>query len=682
MDKILYDALASSGIVFPDDAEAAAAGFSEFTSDDVLNYGFRTFGHGLLIKYPQWDGSIPKTGFARIRYTTPLESFKTKRPIRYLQPADTTPKLYLPNCGFNWLDVAGDVTKAIIITEGEKKAYAAQLFLNMPTIGLGGVSSFSIRKVDSQALLDDFQVINFKARVVYIAFDSDIAENMNVERAELVLAEALTNLGAEVFFVRLPSYESDKQGLDDCIVNMGAAATQQYIDTAEPYVNAKALASFGKNCWYIRKLGAYIDLTTNTVLDTKVAIGSYYSNHTYLKRDLDKKGQVCVVKSNLFKDYNTWPARNEFTDLVSEPGQPRVTADGAYNLWTDTSITPLEGSVSEYLEFCKYFFADDPQMETWWHNWVACMVQNQGIKMQTAWLLYSHQTGTGKSLMARLIGRMFGKAFIEGHSELLTDERNDWAIGRQVALIDDLNEHVNRKDGARIRALVTRMSIHVNPKFKAPYDVNDHVNFIITTNEEVSVKIENTDRRFFVVNAPEERADDELYTVMHKFLFSDERIGNLRYFYDHYELPPNFNYATRPSTDTKALQMAKELSEPDQVAFAKWVVHPQGIVPETISIMSSRDLLELYNVNQPHATRQVSTYKAMRLSRELTRMGYRCLSYSGGVDVGYKATLFWVGPHADKMINSSHTPASLRALYDSQTVHRVNLLAGLTSSKF
>ena len=39
---------------------------------------------------------------------------------------------------------------------------------------------------------------------------------------------------------------------------------------------------------------------------------------------------------------------------------------------------------------------------------------------------------------------MVGKPFIEGHAELLTDERNDWVIGKQLALIDDLNDYVNR----------------------------------------------------------------------------------------------------------------------------------------------------------------------------------------------------------------------------------------------
>lgn len=684
MKKAFLDALASSGIVFPDESAANTAGFFEFTADHAVQYGFRTFGHGMLIKYPDLLGNM-QSSFARVRYTTPLTSFKSRRPIRYLQPKDSLPQLYFPNCGpKSWADIATDPAITICITEGEKKAYASQSMLGIPTIGLGGVTSFSIRKLNAQPLLPEFEAINLRGRKIYIAYDSDIAENVNVERAELVLAEALADKGANVYFVRLPpGAKGEKQGLDDCIVNMGVDITHLYFSDAEPYTNAKALAEFGKTCYYIRKLGAYLDMTTGNVVEPKRASTAYYANVMYLRKGLNKKGEPIVERANLFDDYNKWPARNELANIINEPGKPRITEDNEYNLWTDTAVAPEEGSVAEYLDFCSYFFEDDPIMEKYWHDWVATMVQNPGVKMQTAWLLVSNQTGTGKTLMARLVGSMFGDAFIEGHSELLTDERNDWVIGKQLALVDDLNDYVGRKDGARIRSLITRGSVHINPKFQQPYDVVDHVNIIITTNEDVSVKVENTDRRFFITRAPEVRASDEVYAQMHTFLKSSERRANLRCFYLGYNISEGFHYASRPPEGTKALMEAKLLSASDHTAFADWLVAKDSPIPKSITVMSTRDLNTLYNMYNP-ASKAIAIYRGSKVTRRLNNLGLRCLDYRGGVqdDTGINSTLFWVGAQAVSHRQPGIQVKALQAIYDEQAPARTQFLQESSVLKF
>ena len=680
MDQPILSALSSSAIVFPDDKAAAKAGFSEFTAEDVLNYGYYGLNHGMLIKYPAWDGSIPAKGFVRVRFTNPPISKKSGKPMRYVQPPNTEPKVYLPNChARSWLDICTDTAVPIIITEGEKKAYSATLNLCIHTMGLGGVTSFAQRKKDQKYLLDDFEFITWTKRIVYIAYDSDIKENANVERAELVLASSLADLGADVYLVRLPSFDGKKLGLDDAIAQLGATTTLSYIDTAEPFANAKALAKFGETCWYVRKTQVYIDISTNTQLDPRKAAGSYYSNANYLKRSLDSKGNVVVKESNLFKDYNNWSARTEVEDVVSEPGKPKVTADNEYNLWTDTSVAPTEGSVEGYLNLCKYFFSDDPAMETYWHDWVATLVQTPGVKMQTAWLLYSRNTGTGKSLMARCVGSMFGRSFHEGHAEVLTDERNDWIVGKQLVLVDDLNDYVGRKDGAKIRAMITRVNVHLNPKYVQGYDVQDHTNYIITTNEEVSVKLEQTDRRFYVVNSPETRADDTLYKAAWSMFYSDSGAAALKFYYLNYKISEDFSYATRPPETSKALSEAKAASVTQQDAFAELLVGEHcALIPEGVNVLSAKDVTEFYNTQVPMKDQQAS-FKRCKVVRWLKVNGFRALrDYDGGFKVGYtnNGTLYFVGAGAQALLDQRPSRAECQAMYDAQLVARSALFHG------
>jgi len=680
MDQLIKEALSSSAIVFPDDNAAAKAGFSEFTAADVSNYGYFGLNHGMLIKYPKWNGTIPEHGFVRVRFTNPPISKKSGKPMRYVQPPNTEPRVYLPNCHQrSWLDICTDTAVPIIVTEGEKKAYSATLNLNIHTMGLGGVTSFAQRKKDQKYLLDEFEHITWTKRTVYIAYDSDIKENANVERAELVLASALAELGADVYLVRLPSFDGKKLGLDDAIFQLGATTTMNYIDTAEPFANAKALAKFGQTCWYVRKTQTYIDTSTNTQLDPRKAAGSYYANANYLLRTLDSKGNVVVKESNLFKDYNTWPARTEVEDVVNEPGKPKVTAENEYNLWTDTSVAPVEGSVAAYLDLCKYFFSDDPAMETYWHDWVATLVQSPGVKMQTAWLLYSRNTGTGKSLMARFVGAMFGKSFHEGHAEILTDERNDWIVGKQLVLVDDLNDYVGRKDGAKIRAMITRVNVHLNPKYVQGYDVLDHTNYIITTNEEVSVKLEQSDRRFYVVNSPEVRANDTLYKAAWSMFYSDTGAAAMKYYYLNYKISDGFNYATRPPETSKALVEAKNASATGHDIFAELLVGEHcSMIPEGVTVLSARDIAELYNKGVPMKDHQ-ATFKRCKVSRWLKVNDYRAMKdYDGGFKVGYtnNGTLYFVGPNADELRANRPSRSECQTMYDAQLVARSALLQG------
>ena len=135
-------------------------------------------------------------------------------------------------------DELADIGQAIIITEGEFKALASTQH-GFACIGLVGVYGWAEKKKES--LLPEMERIAWQGRKVYIAFDSDITDNPNVQDAEARLAAHLTNRGAIVKVVRIPAGPPDlngkptKLGLDDYLVTQDdpKRAMRDLLDKAE-----------------------------------------------------------------------------------------------------------------------------------------------------------------------------------------------------------------------------------------------------------------------------------------------------------------------------------------------------------------------------------------------------------------------------------------------------------------
>lgn len=108
----------------------------------------------------------------------------------------------------------------IVICEGVRKADSAASNLDsIVAIALNGVYGFrGALPGDNGAkgILPDFSHLNWKDRLVYICFDSDVMTNRKVHAALLELRRALQSYGALVRFVYLPALpDGGKVGLDD-----------------------------------------------------------------------------------------------------------------------------------------------------------------------------------------------------------------------------------------------------------------------------------------------------------------------------------------------------------------------------------------------------------------------------------------------------------------------------------
>jgi hypothetical protein len=190
---------------------------------------------GIEFPYTPLNGGQP---FSRFKLDNPPMD-KNGRHSKYLSPVKAPNRLYIPATLSP--DVLRDPAQELLITEGEKKALKA-VQEGFHCIGLAGVWCWKSRnkKTDISEPIPDLEHIIWKGRIVYIVFDSDLAENKSVQRAESALAQELQRRGAVVRAVRLPDGSSGaKVGLDDFLVqhgDRGRAELEKLLEAArEPH---------------------------------------------------------------------------------------------------------------------------------------------------------------------------------------------------------------------------------------------------------------------------------------------------------------------------------------------------------------------------------------------------------------------------------------------------------------
>lgn len=182
----------------------------------------QSWGAGMLIPFPGTDYARVKLDFPRMQ---------GPKPVKYESPRGQPNRAYLPP-GFQ--ELAADVSRPIIITEGEKKSLSAAQrgFATIGLVGVWGWLQARAKRADDsrrggRQLLPELTAMSWSERQVCVVFDSDAAEKPEVRRAAADLCAALELLGAVARFVALPALGEGKTGLDDFIVHHSDAASEE-----------------------------------------------------------------------------------------------------------------------------------------------------------------------------------------------------------------------------------------------------------------------------------------------------------------------------------------------------------------------------------------------------------------------------------------------------------------------
>jgi len=481
---------------------------SGLDKDDVKSLGIKFLskaGTKKLVKkelaafqLPYHELNGKKNCFWRLRfleYDKVAFGGKKKRPQRYTQPHNAAPRLYFPTNleQMSWAAIAKDPAIDLILTEGELKSACACKF-GFPTIGLGGVYSWK-SKAKNQPLIPDMKAINWKDRIVYLVFDSDLATNDMVQAALSELSFVLTNLGAHIHIAYLPDVDGleGKTGLDDFLVNMGGEAFEALLEDADIYNLSQELWNLNREVIYIKDPGLLIRRDSSQKISPGDFTAHAFSNRFFYEHDGDK-----LKRKKAARAWLDWSQRFELNRITYKPGQEKITDESEYNEWHGWGVEPKQGDVSPWRDLLNHIFKGEKESREWFEKWCAFQFQNPGVKQNTAVVFWSTINGTGKSLIGYTLGAIFGKNFIEISQEDLHDNYNAWSQNKQFVMGDEITGTDKKQDANKLKKLITQKEINVNVKYIPHYTIPDCINYYFTSNSPNALYLDGTDRRFFV----------------------------------------------------------------------------------------------------------------------------------------------------------------------------------------
>lgn len=479
-----------------DAKDAQRLKYTTLTAEEAKALKIPAFGG---FKIPYFDAQGKLTKFFRVRY---LESTKTgfskytvEKPLKYIQQGNTINEVYLPPF-MQWSELFADPTTPLIITEGELKAACACKY-GLPAIGLGGVWCFKSND-HRMSHLPIFDEINWKNKVVYIAYDSDAVTNHMVKAAEIALCNELLKLGAQPYIVRIPAITiNHKIGLDDYLVSEGAEAFDDLLTKAEPYLASQELHKMNQEVAYVRNPGIILRMDNLQRVSVRNFIDHAYSTRTYIKETETANGTK-MTEVSVPAAWIKWQQRFEVECITYAPGEDKTTSTGELNVWAGWGVEPDEGDVTPWKELLDFLFGSDDAARHWFEMWCAYPLQNPGTKMFTAAVIWGTTHGTGKTLIGHSLGRIYGKNWTEINDRHLHETHNEWAENKQFVMGDEITSGDKRGIADRMKSMITQQQLRLNPKYIPSYVVPDCINYYFTSNHPDAFFLEDGDRRFFI----------------------------------------------------------------------------------------------------------------------------------------------------------------------------------------
>jgi hypothetical protein len=510
LSEAAYQQLASWGLT---PQQADAAGLFPVENAATIHRDFPPE-PAIVLPYFTPEGTLMRVHgapFCRIRrlhIPPPPKGFgKPKKAAKYLQPANTGMHVYFPP-GRDWLAAMRDTKSPIIITEGEAKALAANAY-DFPTIGLGGVWSFS---APGGSLLADLERFQWYGRDVYIIFDSDAAENPQVVAAEARLVyELQSRLNAKARVVRLPpAADGGKQGLDDFLKAHGPDELDRLLRGIAPLspLDAKIIG-LNKSLAWIELEGRAFDMEANMFIGKDhLEKGSRWSavKHVTVSQP-SGNSRAKTVEISVAKLWLTHPHAQRFSSAIFRPGEGAITADErgtpALNMWQPMDSQP--GPIQPFFDLHNHVFANLPEehRQLAWKMF-AYKAQNMQIKVPIGIVLVGPQ-GSGKTLWGEIMRDAFAPYGADVTPQQLASEFHGWIERSLVALINEAKGEDMEKASEQIKTLISDLRRPMNEKYRAIREVNTYTQYIITSNNRAVGSFSHDDRRMFVVSTPKKK---------------------------------------------------------------------------------------------------------------------------------------------------------------------------------
>jgi len=249
----------------------------------------------------------------------------------------------------------------------------------------------------------------------------------------------------------------------------------------------------------------------------------------------------------------------------------------ALNSWRPIERRPAAADVQPFLDHVAYLMEDQAEREVLL-DWLAHIEQRPGELPHYGWLHIAANTGTGRNWLASVLARVW-RGYVAPNVDLpalLESQFNDALAGRILAMVDEVQEGGGEnpfRHANRLKSLVNAEERAINPKCRRPYREHNACRWLVFSNHENALPLNDTDRRWRVVRhiaAP--RAPDD-YAKLYALLADAEFINAVGVYLRERDIGAFKPGERPPMNDAKRAAVAASKSQIQQAAeqlIAHW----------------------------------------------------------------------------------------------------------------
>jgi len=230
-----------------------------------------------------------------------------------------------------------------------------------------------------------------------------------------------------------------------------------------------------------------------------------------------KKGKLTdlLLKNPKFARAETFITSAKFKPgliNITKPGMiPLIQKGIVLNIYIPNDITEQKGDVQFIIDFFTWLIGKDKWMII--EQWIAYHLQHPGEKIKWAIVLVSSIEGVGKGLLARIISRVLGFDNVNENANYkhLTNTHNTLLIGTQVVVLNEvsLGDFKSKAEGTNsLKNFVADDYYSCNFKGKTMVKLPNLTNFMLFSNDETVIKVNQGVRRYFFCNL--DKTEDDI----------------------------------------------------------------------------------------------------------------------------------------------------------------------------
>ena len=298
-----------------------------------------------------------------------------------------------------------------------------------------------------------------------------------------------SNIDAHTLISRAASYAEVIENFKEIWDELKVKKIKKEVDISK----AERLLELGEHLNYIEELDEFLDLKK----DKLIPIKHFNNNNLFLKVKSENPATFLLKQEEFKRAYTFEYNPKRPTGIVEVDGVTRA------NRYKKPNIVGKVGDIKHWKENLENLCEDEDRTHSNEQYFAWCL-QNQGDKANWAPLWISTARGIGKNYVTRILTECYGLKNIRPNLKYknVVGRFNSWIIGAQFAVVNEIfiSKNYNKKMemSEEIKDLITEPYIHIEEKFRRGFDYPNTCNFILISNHEDCMNIDNGERRYYV----------------------------------------------------------------------------------------------------------------------------------------------------------------------------------------